>query len=646
MSLKTQLMLFINAVVIALLAATFWINLDNTRSFLQHQLESHAQDTATSLGLTLSHVADPNDVATMQTIINAIFDRGYYREITLTDPDGKVIYRRENPLKIEGIPSWFINHIDLHPASAEAYVVAGWIPVGHVRVVSHPGYAYAELWQSFLNLLKLFVVMAFVSSLIVLLYLKNLLAPLQKLVEQARSIVQRRFVYQKELPKTPELRQVVLAINSMVERLKAIFEREARHTAELQKLAYTDEVTGLGNRAHFEVILNSALADDANALPGSLLVVHLDDLKQINERHGYLKGNAVMQALADLVGEFARRYPQATLARINGPELALIIPQVAPQDVAEAIEQRLRQWPGRLEALALSPSEAVLFAGMSDFRAGESKAAVLSRVDRALSMAREKQLPLYVDTETSVSGDHLVARVREAIDQGRLTLLGQPAVHVDDSQRHHDIEVYARLKEGDGQLMEAKRFIPVIRELGLESTFDRLVLSKVFELVRAQRGAVPYAVNLTERVLLDDSLQQWLLDQARSLHGGIAFELSESIVGMHGDACKTFMMQLRDAGCLVGFDGYGRQLGERHDLHHLQPDYVKLAHGFIKPLLQGDEKTQAYLASILEMTENLGIDVIATGIESQEAAEAFRALGYIWLQGRYVADAERLNSDE
>jgi EAL domain-containing protein (putative c-di-GMP-specific phosphodiesterase class I) len=106
------------------------------------------------------------------------------------------------------------------------------------------------------------------------------------------------------------------------------------------------------------------------------------------------------------------------------------------------------------------------------------------------------------------------------------------------------------------------------------------------------------------------------------------------------------MARVREAGGLVGFDGFGRELGERHDLHALQPDYVKLAHGFVKPLLSGDEKTQAYLASVLEMTENIGVTVIATGVESEAAAEAFKALGFEWLQGRYLADAETLNRYE
>lgn len=646
MSLKKQLMLFINGVVIILLAATFWINLDNTRSFLQHQLESHAQDTATSLGLTLSHVADPEDVATMETIINAIFDRGYYREITLTDPDGKVIYKRENPLKIEGIPGWFIHMIDLQPATAQAYIVAGWIPIGHVKVVSHPGYAYAELWQNFLNLLKLFVIITLVSSIIVLFYLKNLLAPLQKLVDQARLIVQRRFVYQKELPKTPELRQVVIAINSMVERLKSIFEREARHTAELQKLAYTDEVTGLGNRAHFEVILNSALSDDANALPGSLVIVHLDDLKKINSEHGYLKGNAVMKALADLFSDLASRYPQSTLARINGAEMAILLPQVPPHQIVEAIEKRIEQWPERLKELLLSPSEAVVYAAVTDFRSGEQKADVLGRVDHALKTARDRHLKVCVQATAAEEDQHFVTVVRDALEQARLILLGQPAVHAEDAERLHDIEIYARLQDEQGNLLEARRFIPVLKALGAESAFDRLVLSKVFEHASRHPTTVPFAVNVTERVLLDDDLQQWLLQQVKTNQRPLAFEMPEYFLELHAGACQDFMARVREAGGLVGFDGFGRELGERHDLHALQPDYVKLAHGFVKPLLSGDEKTQAYLASVLEMTENIGVTVIATGVESEAAAEAFKALGFEWLQGRYQADAERLNHYE
>ncbi len=141
MSLSKQMIIFIASMLVIVLLGTFLLNLNNTRSFLEAQLQSHAQDTATSLGLSLSSVADPEDPSSMETMINAVFDRGYYSHITLIDVDEQLIYERANPQEIEGIPQWFIQLISIKAPDATALIQSGWIPVGTLTVQSHPGYA-------------------------------------------------------------------------------------------------------------------------------------------------------------------------------------------------------------------------------------------------------------------------------------------------------------------------------------------------------------------------------------------------------------------------------------------------------------------------------------------------------------------------
>ncbi|PZN84276.1 MAG: hypothetical protein DM484_03115, partial [Candidatus Methylumidiphilus alinenensis] len=89
------------------------------------QLESHAQDAATSLGLSLSpHMSDP---ATMNAMVDAIFDRGYYQEIAIDSVDGKQLIKRINPVQIKGVPDWFIALIPLETPHADALIVNGWM---------------------------------------------------------------------------------------------------------------------------------------------------------------------------------------------------------------------------------------------------------------------------------------------------------------------------------------------------------------------------------------------------------------------------------------------------------------------------------------------------------------------------------------
>ncbi|MDX1795261.1 MAG: LapD/MoxY N-terminal periplasmic domain-containing protein, partial [Hydrogenovibrio sp.] len=228
MSLSKQMILFITSILLILLLGTFALNFHNTKTFLEHQLESHAQDTATSLGLSLSSVADAQDPSTMETMINAVFDRGYYAQISLYDVDGKLTYQRLSSKQIEGIPDWFINSIPVKAPKTESLIQSGWIPMGKLVVQSHPGYAYVELWKTAISLSIWFLFAAIIAILIAYYALRIMLTPLKKLEQQAQAIVKKEYLLQDELPNTTEFKQVVSAMNTMVHKMKDVFDRDAR----------------------------------------------------------------------------------------------------------------------------------------------------------------------------------------------------------------------------------------------------------------------------------------------------------------------------------------------------------------------------------------------------------------------------------
>lgn len=108
MTLYRQLLLF-TLITLICLCTGLWIGEQKrTRDFLVDQLESHAQDTATSLGLSLSTLAKGTDVPAMEAMINALFDRGYYRIIELRGVKGEVLVDRKADITVEGVPAWFI----------------------------------------------------------------------------------------------------------------------------------------------------------------------------------------------------------------------------------------------------------------------------------------------------------------------------------------------------------------------------------------------------------------------------------------------------------------------------------------------------------------------------------------------------------
>lgn len=108
MKLSTQLSTSLFVLLAVVFVSSFVINVKLTREYVNEQLATHAQDTATSLGLSITpYLAEENDIVVAQTMVNAIFDRGFYQYITVTDMDGNMLIERRNPTSVETVPAWF-----------------------------------------------------------------------------------------------------------------------------------------------------------------------------------------------------------------------------------------------------------------------------------------------------------------------------------------------------------------------------------------------------------------------------------------------------------------------------------------------------------------------------------------------------------
>ena len=178
MTLYRQLALIVALMSVLMFFGTLAINVYSTRAFLVEQLEAQAQDTATLLGLSLTPHMAGRDFATMNAMIDTIFDRGYYSAIRVVSIDGDVLIEREAGMAPEGVPDWLQRLVPLDPPAAGAHVMDGWNLAAVVYVKSRPGYAYRQLWRVASRMLYPFVLMAFGIGLVGVLGIHALLRPL------------------------------------------------------------------------------------------------------------------------------------------------------------------------------------------------------------------------------------------------------------------------------------------------------------------------------------------------------------------------------------------------------------------------------------------------------------------------------------
>ena len=201
MTLYRQLLIFTLILCFILFIGVWAYKLQSTRTFLEHQLEAHAQDTATSLGLSLSPLVAQKDLAGIETMMNAIFDRGYYKQITFSDVHGELVSKRLASMEIEQVPNWFINALPITTPGGESLVMAGWKRAGSIYVESHPGYAYQTLWQTFVRVVIYFLLTGCIVFFIGGLILKHLLKPLRRVQDQAEAICRKEYEIQEQIPK-------------------------------------------------------------------------------------------------------------------------------------------------------------------------------------------------------------------------------------------------------------------------------------------------------------------------------------------------------------------------------------------------------------------------------------------------------------
>src|SRR5512146_1384275 len=178
MKLSRLLVSLISLLWVLVFIATLAIVVNSTKDYLQRAMASHAQDTATSLGLSITHAASIKDVTTIERMTAALFDRGYYREIQVTSMDGKPLVTKRVEEAVKGIPQWFINAFPLDTPPMSAIVMDGWRQVGKVEVVSHPGHAYAELWRVSTRSAWVLLFVGITSFAVVLIVLRLALRPL------------------------------------------------------------------------------------------------------------------------------------------------------------------------------------------------------------------------------------------------------------------------------------------------------------------------------------------------------------------------------------------------------------------------------------------------------------------------------------
>lgn len=644
MTLLRQLIIVIVSIFVLLFMGTFAINVHNTRDFMGKQLETISQDTATSLGLTLSpHMAN-KDAVILERLASAVFDSGYYQEVVVLDVNEKPLVELVQPVSRSQAPVWFVKLFPLETPKGRALIMDGWQQAGSVRIRANPGMAYANLWDSSIQSFYWFLAASGLAIGLGMLALYYLLRPLRAVEAQAKAISNREYPVQAKLPWTRELRRVVEAMNLMSIKVREMFFEQNATMERLRDDVYRDKLTGFANRSYFEMQLRHLIVSEAEFGNGALVFLEVSHIEVINQQTGYKAGNALLEGVAELIQLKLTQFAivNGFAARLSGSTFAVVIADVPEQTALDFVTDLANALP-ELELNGLAHLNEIGHIGFTMFR-GQNFSEFLSEADRALRTAQLKGPNAFHQNEHQMIGKsgertatEWIALLRHALSEHLFKFFYQPALRLTDGSPVLHNEVFLRIQMQDGEIMPAGIFMPMVHRLGLGQEFDRMVLGEVLSRLK-QKSAETVCVNLMPESIGNSEFVEWAYQQLMANPAQAArihFELSDYAVSKNVPSMQAWIKRMEPTGAKVGIDRFGKGLASTEYLSSLKVKYIKVDGSFIRGIDESREN-QFFVESLVNLAHGLDILVIAESVERPEELAMVQRLRVDAVQGYSV----------
>lgn len=625
MSLNRQLWLAVVVVMGLAFGLTFVISTAAARHYFAQQLFVKNIDNATALALSMSHM--DKDPVTIELLLSAQFDAGHYRLIRLTDPSGRVIVERRDDAPIEGVPAAFVAAVAFDIAPGVAQVQDGWKQYGTLTLESHAQYAYAELWRGTWQLLGWITAAALLVGAIGSALLRVILRPLKAVVEQAEAIGARRFITQPE-PATTEFRQLVRAMNTLSGRVQQMLADESQRVEQLRRQAQIDPITGLRNRETFIASLESVLARDDQDASGVLVIVRVAGLAELNRAIGREAVDQLLHRVGEQLSRVAAEQARLWIvARLNSADFAVMA--ASETDAHDIATHLAAQAQLALDRPDLSQASAI-WAGGTTYQHGESRAAVLARVDGAIAQAEQSGSAVAVAAEPTTQAPLPTdlaawrATLEQAIQVHGARLAHYPVIAAGGALLHYEAPV--RLKIGEAWLPAAD-FIAWVARLGMLPQLDTLVVETALAQIARDRKAL--SINISPESICDPAFSEFMIRRLRQqpeLATLLWLEVPEYGALRNLPEFRRFCEIARQLGCKLGLKHAGQQFSRIAELHDLGLDYWKIDGSIIQGLHESPAQ-QVFLRSLCTVAHTIGLLAIATGVDNAGDIPALGGFG-------------------
>jgi diguanylate cyclase (GGDEF)-like protein len=545
---------------------------------------------------------------------------------------------------------------EFHSPAVNKDMIAGFTTVPEagwgVMVPQPVSEIYDKVARNQSSLLLIVAAALAATILIGLLLARSLSRPLEDLVRTVHTSAQNRKLARVE-PRNDLIR--FREIDDFRDSYDTMVERVTRAGEEIERLAYTDHVTGLPNRERLQVLATPILVEAQDPCRGGVVIlIDLDNFKEINDLHGHHAGDIHLRSCARKLMEVAEGLTPAAsdqdppvarpiVARIGGDEFIMLVQGlVDTATVHRFLEDILTALAVPDPDLGVTPSASI---GCARFPEDGTKLAELTkRADIAMYHAKragKNRTLIYSPAIGMQSAAETRRDLIAAIEQDRLFLEYQPKICT-VRRKVISVEALVRWDHEDFGCLLPKNWIPL---LGGSQAMNRLGEWVVDRAMRdhARLAELGHDLWMSVNIGANHFVSPGFVDTIESIRsarnfdsGQLEIEVTEDALFASEQRSVSTFARLHELGYKVSIDDFGTGYSNITRLASLPVDFLKIDHSLIAGAC-ADERIRAILASTIEMAAKLGCKTVAEGVETRRQAKFVTELGADCLQGHYFA---------
>jgi diguanylate cyclase (GGDEF)-like protein/PAS domain S-box-containing protein len=407
-----------------------------------------------------------------------------------------------------------------------------------------------------------------------------------------------------------------------------------------------DSLTNLPRREPFMERIRNAidLANEYDDYAFTVLMVDVDRYRWLADSIGHQAADKMLGIVAKRITACVR--PGDTVSRFGGDKFAILLDNVEELELGTHIADRIRRSVSEPIEVDGQTIYATVSIGLTTSRRGYTDGDdVINDATAAANKAKESGHDRYAVFETKMRIDalsnlRLEVALRQAVERGEFELHYQPIVEL-TTRRLVAFESLIRWRHPRRGLVPPAEFIPLAEQTGLIIPLGRWVLREAARQLSEWNRGLPenewlsVSVNLSGRQVADPRLLEEIqatVEEFELPPGALKLELTESVLVKNADVVQRFLTTLRGVGVRIWVDDFGTGYSSLSYLHRFPVDGLKIDKAFVDGL-DGTERSAAMVRTILSLAHNLGVEVVAEGIEEVVQAEQLRDLGCGWGQG-------------